>query len=79
MRLFGKRWRFYNFPEHIYFFSFKTLKMMLEQSGFRIVDTVTYGSGFGNPGTVIRKAADFCAKKFDLGDMMLVSARKMLV
>ena len=75
-RLFGSRWRFYNFPEHIYFFSRKTIKMLLKRSGFRIERYITYGSNFGNSGTWIRKVGDFLAKKVYTGDMMIIAAQK---
>ncbi len=75
--LFGKKWRFYNFPEHIYFFSSKNLQNLLKQNGFRIINYVTYGSNFGKSGSKIRKMADFFAKRFYLGDMMLISAAKI--
>lgn len=76
MRLFGKKWRFYNFPEHLFFFSYETIKKLLEQNGLRLVDCITYGSGFGRSGTGVRRAADYLAKRLSVGDMMLVSARK---
>lgn len=75
-RFFGKNWRFYNFPEHLYFFSFSTMRRILEIYGFRITGIITYGSGVGKSGLLVKKAADFLAKKFFLGDMMLVSAEK---
>jgi len=74
--LHGPGWRFYNFPEHLYFFSFGTLKKLLAQSGFRVVSWHTYGSGTGKAGSVLRRAADFMAKNFYMGDMMLVAAQK---
>ncbi|MFH0975754.1 MAG: class I SAM-dependent methyltransferase [Spirochaetota bacterium] len=77
MRLFGKEWRFYNFPEHIFFFSYRTLKEILENSGFQVVRYKTYGSNFGKSGSIIRNLADYLAKKFYLGDMMIVSAKKL--
>ncbi|MDY6935817.1 MAG: class I SAM-dependent methyltransferase [Spirochaetota bacterium] len=79
MKLFKQRWRFYNFPEHLYFFSFQTLKDLLEAKGFQVMKYVTYGSGVGKAGSIIRKTADYMAKKFYMGDMMLISARKIRV
>lgn len=71
-----KNWRFYNFPEHLYFFNEKTLGTLLWRYGF-IRDTfITYGSGMGKPGSIPRKIADFTARHLYLGDMMLISARK---
>jgi 2-polyprenyl-3-methyl-5-hydroxy-6-metoxy-1,4-benzoquinol methylase len=77
MNLFGKDWRFYNFPEHMYFFSYNTLRKLLIKSGFAIVSFKTYGSNFGRSGSLLRRAADFLAKKLYWGDMMIISARKL--
>jgi 2-polyprenyl-3-methyl-5-hydroxy-6-metoxy-1,4-benzoquinol methylase len=79
MRLFGSRWRYYNFPEHLYFFTAPALVRLLRQKGFEVTRYRTYGSGFGKPGSLLRKIADFSAKHFYLGDMMLISARKIRV
>ncbi|TAL35280.1 MAG: class I SAM-dependent methyltransferase [Spirochaetes bacterium] len=74
--LYGPAWRFYNFPEHLYFFSFRTLKRLLVRHGFRVRSYATYGSGFGRGGSLPRRAADFLAKNLYMGDMMLVAAEK---
>ncbi len=76
MRLYGSRWRYYNFPEHLYFFSIGQMMRLLEANGFRPVACSTYGSGFGRPGSFLRKAADLAAKRFNMGDMMVVAAEK---
>ncbi|MBN2159431.1 MAG: class I SAM-dependent methyltransferase [Spirochaetes bacterium] len=76
MRLYGKGWRFYNFPEHLYFFSRRAMQKILEKNGFRIIQYTTYGSGFGSPGSLPRKMADIMAKRLRMGDMMLVAAEK---
>lgn len=44
-RLRGREWRYMNVPEHLYFFSKKGLERFVESIGFRVVRTVTYGSG----------------------------------
>ena len=77
MRLYGRNWRFYNFPEHLYFFSRSAIKKLLERKGFRIIRCSTYGSGFGRAGSIRRKAADVMAKRLRLGDMMLIAAEKV--
>ncbi len=77
MKLFGRNWRFYNFPEHVYFFSYKTMKQLLKKSGFTLVNYKTYGSNIGKSGTFTRRIADFLAKKLYIGDMMIVSAKKL--
>jgi len=76
MKLFGKQWRFYNLPEHLYFFSYPTMKLLLEQFGFTVVKYVTYGSGLGKGGSALRRSADFLARRCGMGDMMLIAARK---
>jgi 2-polyprenyl-3-methyl-5-hydroxy-6-metoxy-1,4-benzoquinol methylase len=76
MKFFGKKWRFYNFPEHLFFFSYETIKKLLEQNGLRLLDYITYGSGIGRSGNRLRRAADHLAKRLSIGDMMLISARK---
>jgi len=75
--LFGPRWRFYNFPEHLYFFSCLTLKNILAKNGFEILEYRTYGSGIGKPGSRKKKIADRLAKALYLGDMMIVAARRI--
>ena len=76
MRLYGKDWRFYNFPEHLYFFSQASIKKLLEKKGFKIIKCAAYGSGFGTAGSIPRKFADMLAKRLYLGDMMLIAAEK---
>jgi SAM-dependent methyltransferase len=77
MKLFGPKWRYYNFPQHLYFFSYKQLKKLLQNNGFEIIKYTTYGSGVGIGGSFKRKIADFMAKKFFMGDMMIISAKKL--
>jgi len=77
MRLYGENWRYYNFPEHLFFFSHSNLKRLLEQKGFKVKNYATYGSGFGKGGTSVRRIADFMAKRFGMGDMMILEAEKM--
>lgn len=76
MYLHGKNWRYYNFPEHLYFFTFHQLARLLKHTGFAIRAHSFYGSGTGRPGTFLRKIADRAAKKFSLGDMMILAASK---
>jgi 2-polyprenyl-3-methyl-5-hydroxy-6-metoxy-1,4-benzoquinol methylase len=76
MKLFGSSWRYYNFPEHLFFFSLSNLKKLLRKNGFKITCTFTYGSGFGKPKTILRRIADFAARRLRLGDMMVIAAQK---
>ncbi len=74
-RIKKQKWRYYNVPEHIHYFSKRSLSLLLEKSGFAIERYFTYGSGIGPGGSVQRKGADFLAKKMKMGDMIVVSAR----
>ncbi len=73
-KLHGKKWRYYNVPEHIHYFSNSSLSILLESCGFSIDRLFTYGSGLGKGGTPLRRAADILAKRMRLGDMVVVSA-----
>lgn len=42
-RIFGKRWTFYNPPQHLFFYSKKTLSEVLNQSGFEPIEWFTLG------------------------------------
>lgn len=72
-KMFGKKWRYYNFPEHVFYFNITNLISFVEKYGFKKEKYFTYGSGFGKPGTLIRKVSDFLAKYLRLGDMMVIS------
>ena len=76
MKLFGPAWRYYNFPEHLHFFTLSSLKKLLKKNGFTPVVSFTYGSGYGKPKSLKRRIADFCARHFRMGDMMVIAARK---
>ncbi len=76
-KFFGKNWRYYNFPEHIFFFSYSNIKRLLRKKGFAVELVKTYGSGFGKGGSLLRKVADLAAKYLFLGDMMIISAKKI--
>ncbi len=78
-QLFGKSWRFYNFPEHLYFFSMDTMRKLLRKHGFGIKRMTTYGSGVGKSGSPVKSVADYLAKKLNLGDMMILSAEKKVM
>lgn len=76
MNFFGEKWRYYNFPEHLYYFSKSNLSKLLIDRGFEVVGFATYGSGFGRQRSFTRRIADFAAKYFYMGDMMLIGAVK---
>ncbi|HEY1406622.1 MAG TPA: methyltransferase domain-containing protein, partial [Spirochaetota bacterium] len=75
-KYFNAKWRFYNFPEHLFFFSLSNMKAIMRKKGFVTKKFFTYGSGFGKPKSMTRKMADFFARHFRMGDMMVVSGQK---
>ncbi|MCX7679581.1 MAG: class I SAM-dependent methyltransferase [Spirochaetes bacterium] len=79
MHLFGNKWRYYNFPEHLYFFTYRQLVHLLEKTSFAVHAHAFYGSGIGKPKSVVRTLADKIAKSFSLGDMMIIAAKKKLL
>jgi 2-polyprenyl-3-methyl-5-hydroxy-6-metoxy-1,4-benzoquinol methylase len=75
-RLFGGRWRSAIF-DHLYLFSVNTLKKMLKNAGFCVEVFSTWGGlGAGFAPAWIKKIADFFAKRFNCGDVMIIRARK---
>ncbi|MDR2499446.1 MAG: class I SAM-dependent methyltransferase [Treponema sp.] len=75
-RLFRGRWRSAIF-DHLYLFSVKTLRALLEQNGFSIEKIITWGGlGAGIAPAFIKKQADRWAKRLGAGDVMMIRARK---
>jgi len=75
-RLFKGRWRSAIF-DHLYLFSKRTLRKILKKAGFKTQRIRTWGgiaAGLAPP--LIKKSADFLAKFFNIGDVMVVSAKK---
>jgi len=70
-RLFGRRWRS-AIADHLTLFSKRTLGRMLEETGFRILRTVTWGGlakGAAHP--LIKRPVDRLAKRMGFGDVVL--------
>jgi SAM-dependent methyltransferase len=75
-RLFGGRWRSAIF-DHLYLFSRRTLGALLEEAGFTVEKTVTWGGlAAGTAPAPLKRIADHWVKKFGMGDVMLVRAAK---
>jgi 2-polyprenyl-3-methyl-5-hydroxy-6-metoxy-1,4-benzoquinol methylase len=73
-RLFKNRWRSAIF-DHLYLFSTRTLRLLLEQRGFRAERIVTWGglaAGLAPGG--IKKILDALAKPCGFGDVMICRA-----
>ncbi|QQO11261.1 class I SAM-dependent methyltransferase [Breznakiella homolactica] len=75
-KLFRERWRSAIF-DHLYLFSRETLKKLLEQSGFTVTKTVTWGGlAAGIAPLPVKRIMDSAAKRFGFGDVMMILAEK---
>jgi len=75
-RLFASRWRSAIF-DHLYLFSVRTLSRLLEDTGFKPECRRTWGGlAAGTAPKWLKKTADFLAKRFSFGDVMIIRARK---
>jgi len=76
-RLFGSRWRSAIF-DHLYLFSKKTLRALLEDAEFIVEKTVSWGGlARGTAPGPIKNMADRLAKQFNWGDVVLMRCRKV--
>jgi len=76
-RLYGGRWRSAIF-DHLYLFSVRTLSRMLRKAGFKIERIRTWGGlAAGLAPAWLKKPADYFAKRFGCGDVMIVRAGKI--
>jgi 2-polyprenyl-3-methyl-5-hydroxy-6-metoxy-1,4-benzoquinol methylase len=74
--IFGSRWRSAIF-DHLYLFSKRTLSKMLKAVGFKIESCHSWGGlAAGTAPKLVKKAADFLAKRLNCGDVMIIRARK---
>jgi 2-polyprenyl-3-methyl-5-hydroxy-6-metoxy-1,4-benzoquinol methylase len=74
-RLLGAGWRS-AIRDHLYLFSVHTLKKMLHNEGFAVEYIGTWGGWpAGMKPSIIKKPMDRIAKKFGLGDVMIVRCR----
>lgn len=74
--LMGPRWRS-AIPDHVVLFSKRTLRRLLEEAGFEVEKTKTWGGlaeGLAPP--PVKKLADRSAKLLGAGDVMVMRARK---
>jgi SAM-dependent methyltransferase len=73
-RFFKSRWRSAIF-DHLYLFSIRTLRLLLEQRGFRVERIVTWGGlAAGLAPGWIKKILDTLAKSWGFGDVMIFRA-----
>jgi len=75
-QLFGSRWRSAIF-DHLYLFSVRTLKQLLTSTGFKTESCRTWGGlAAGTSPKWLKRTADFLAKRFNFGDVMILRAVK---
>ncbi len=59
-------------PDHIYLFSKKTLRRLLQMTGFQVLTQVSWGGiPVGKRPPFIKRPADYLAKLLNVGDVML--------
>ena len=76
--LYGSSWRSAIF-DHLYLFSKKTLFKLLKNTGFKIESCHTWGGlAAGIAPKWLKKTADVLAKKFGIGDVMIIRAKKSI-
>ena len=74
-RFAGRNWRS-AIPDHIHLFSIRTLRALLEITGFRVIRQVSWGGiPVGKRPAFLKKPADRLAKLFNGGDVMLFHCR----
>ena len=77
-RLFGKRWRSAIY-DHLYLFSLRTLRALLDAKGFAVEREVTWGGwASGLRPAFIKGPMDALAKTQGWGDVMAILARRAL-
>jgi SAM-dependent methyltransferase len=75
-RLLGSKWRSAIY-DHLYLFSLRTLRSLLESRGFSVSRTVSWGGwARGLRPAFIKKPMDHLAKRLGFGDVMAILARK---
>lgn len=78
-RLFKTEWRSL-IADHLFLFSTRTLRRLLESNGFRVVRKKTWGGlGVGSAPTWVKRPVDRLAKLFGVGDVMIMLARRSQV
>ncbi len=70
-RLFGREWRSM-IDDHMYLFTRRTLRRLIEDSGFRVVRGKTWGGlAVGTAAKPIKDFVDRTAKRLNFGDVMI--------
>jgi 2-polyprenyl-3-methyl-5-hydroxy-6-metoxy-1,4-benzoquinol methylase len=75
-RLFGKAWRS-AIADHLVLFSRKTLIRLVRESGFDVLQSVTWGGlAVGTAPFIVKRPVDRLAKRWGFGDVVMVLAAK---
>ncbi|MEK6793643.1 MAG: class I SAM-dependent methyltransferase [Spirochaetota bacterium] len=76
-RLYGEDWRCV-MDQHLYLFSKKTMKRMVEDAGFTVSRQISWGSlpVEKNPSPLLKKITDRMVKLLNVGDVMLLLCEK---
>jgi 2-polyprenyl-3-methyl-5-hydroxy-6-metoxy-1,4-benzoquinol methylase len=76
-RLFGRRWRS-AIADHLHLFSYRVLRRLVEEAGFEVVKKRSWGGiAAGMAPAPIKRAADTWAKRLNVGDVMIIHARRL--
>jgi SAM-dependent methyltransferase len=77
----GPNWRFFNVPEHLYYYSLNGISNLAQNIGFKKISHITYGSGFTGQRDLLYNTAksiiDPLVKWTDQGDMMAIQFEKI--
>ena len=75
-RLFGRRWRS-AIADHLHLFSRYGLQRLLVESGFEVLQRAFWGGlAAGTAPALLKRPADWGAKRFGFGDVMLLLAER---
>ena len=75
-KIYRDKWRL-AIPDHLFLFSKKNLKLLLEQTGFKLLNHFSWGGiPINISNGIIKKFTDKLLKKLNLGDVMLFLAVK---
>lgn len=75
-RLFRSEWRSL-IADHLYLFSVRTLRRLLEEAGFTVQRVRTWGGlGMGTAPDFIKRPMDRIAKRLGVGDVVIMLARR---
>lgn len=76
-KVYGTQWRYLNVPEHLFYFSIKSLEKLAMLADLKLTHTFTYGSGLtarpqlGVPYSILKGFGDWAAKATGQGDMIV--------